>query len=172
MEKNLLLFSVLVLLLLLLVFLISRKRTKHSKNIKKGSDIIKKLKGFEGDYIPQKQISYLRKIDPFVFEELLLDCFKKKGYKIKRNTRYTGDRGIDGTVFNQKGQKILIQAKRYKSYVNLADLKEFKEVIVREKAFAGYFIHTGKTGKTSKLEQSDNMKIISGQKLINLIVNS
>jgi len=40
-------------------------------------------------------IAYLRKIDPYVFEELLLEALLSKGFKITRNKRYSGDGGID-----------------------------------------------------------------------------
>ncbi|WP_228703482.1 restriction endonuclease [Klebsiella pneumoniae] len=42
------------------------------------------------------KIAYLRKIDPFTFEELLLEGFESHGFSIIRNKRYTGDGGIDG----------------------------------------------------------------------------
>ncbi|MEX6059375.1 restriction endonuclease [Enterobacter hormaechei] len=45
--------------------------------------------------LPTK-INYLRKIDPFVFEELLLEGFEAHGFRTIRNKRYTGDGGIDG----------------------------------------------------------------------------
>ncbi|WP_192840691.1 restriction endonuclease, partial [Enterobacter hormaechei] len=43
-------------------------------------------------------MNYLRKIDPFVFEELLLEGFEAHGFRTIRNKRYTGDGGIDGQV--------------------------------------------------------------------------
>lgn len=45
-----------------------------------------------------QKIAYLRKIDPFVFEELLLEGFERRGFEVIRNRRYTGDGGIDGRV--------------------------------------------------------------------------
>lgn len=59
------------------------------------------------------KMNFLRKVDPYVFEEVLLLCFKERGYWVKRNNRHPGDGRFDGTVFNELGQKILIQAKRY-----------------------------------------------------------
>ena len=42
------------------------------------------------------KIAYLRKIDPFTFEELLLEGFESHGFRTIRNKRHTGDGGIDG----------------------------------------------------------------------------
>ncbi|MGS6531656.1 restriction endonuclease, partial [Enterobacter hormaechei] len=41
-------------------------------------------------------INYLRKIDAFVFEELLLEGFEAHGFRTMRIKRYSGDGGIDG----------------------------------------------------------------------------
>ncbi len=98
---------------------------------------------------------------------MLLSAFKNKGFKIKRNKRYTNDGGIDGIIFNSKGDKILIQAKRYKSYINPKHVKEFESLVERQKCF-GFFIHTGKTG-TKSYSFNKSIKIISGSKLLELI---
>lgn len=115
-------------------------------------------------------LSYLRKIDPFVFEELLLTAFKEQGCKIKRNKKYTGDGGLDGQVWINK-KHYLIQAKRYKAYINKQHMKEFILLNEKEKT-EGLFIHTGKTGKETRLlARENNIKIISGSSLYSLIMN-
>ena len=58
------------------------------------------------------KMAYLRKINPYVFEELVLDGFRSKGYGVKRNRRYSGDGGIDGRVYLD-GKEYLVQCKRY-----------------------------------------------------------
>lgn len=113
-------------------------------------------------------IAYLRKIDPFVFEEMLLSLFYEKGFKIKRNKRYTGDGGLDGIVY-LNGQKYLIQAKRYSNYINKKHVLEFNDLCKKHKA-KGFFIHTGKTGAKSKQESSDYVDFISGENLFNFIL--
>lgn len=164
MEK--LLFITLALIFLLLSFFKGRKWNKHKKNIRRAAEIIKKIKSFEHS---GQKINYLRKIDPFVFEELLLTLFKNNGYKIKRNKRYTGDGGIDGIIYDSRNNKILIQAKRYSGYVNLKDIYEFNNLVYHSRAEKGFFIHTGKTGKESYQHfKSSNIEIISGSKLIDL----
>lgn len=115
-------------------------------------------------------ITYLRKIEPFVFEEFLLTCFQRQGYKIIRGTRYTGDGGIDGKVYIE-GRLYLIQAKRYSGNIKLAHLQEFAAVIKENKCAGGYFIHTGKTSTTCQeyLNLNPHVFLISGPYLIEFI---
>lgn len=155
-------------LILIIGFVLFPKRNKHQKNIYNSKNIIAKLNTFEYD---GQKINYLKKIDPFLFEELLLTAFENKGFKIVRNKKYTGDGGIDGVIYDNDNNKYLIQAKRYSKYINLAHIKEFGKLVSNKKC-KGYFIHTGKTGRGSFEETSNyDIEIISGTKLIELITN-
>lgn len=162
----------LLLIVLFVIFIVglrllfkSKYNNKHSNNIIKAEEIRSKINTFifEG-----QKIKYLRKIDPFVFEELLLNFFEKKGFIIKRNTRYTGDNGIDGIIYDTNKKPILIQAKRYSNYVNPLHIKSFENLVLTTKSPMGYFIHTGKTGKMT-YKSAKNIEIISGSKLLNLL---
>ena len=115
------------------------------------------------------KIAYLRKIDPFTFEELLLEGFKSHGFRTIRNKRYTGDGGIDGQVIIGK-HRYLIQAKRYRGHIALQHVQEFDTLLKRHNC-RGLFCHTGKTGAASKAVSfaSERMEIISGQRLIDLL---
>jgi len=165
------LYFILALSITSIFLLVKRKKfNRHSYNWKKAKQIKDKLDTFEGDYKEARILAYLRKIDPFVFEELILYCFHLQGLKIIRNKKYTGDGGIDGKVINDN-RKSFVQAKRYSSHINLEHVKEFRD-LVKNNSWAnhGYFIHTGRTGKGvyDILPYSD-ITIISGQKLIDLI---
>lgn len=156
-------------------FLLRKKTTRKRqvRNIRSAEKMLGLLSSFTGKKREARILTYLRLIDPFVFEELLLTAFERKGYEVKRNERYTGDGGVDGRVY-QSGDLYLIQAKRYKSYVNARHLEDFLRLIEKTKeAKGGYFIHTGKTGKiTYGLYRGSALKIISGNKLIDLILPS
>ncbi|WP_199192296.1 restriction endonuclease [Chlorogloea sp. CCALA 695] len=62
-------------------------------------------------------IAILRKMNPYAFEELLLTCCQNQGWKIERNFKYSNDGGLDGRV-TIAGRLYLIQAKRYRGYIN------------------------------------------------------
>lgn len=113
--------------------------------------------------------SYLRKVDPFLFEELILTAYESKGYPIKRNKRYTGDGGIDGQVkINDKWH--YIQAKRYSKAINPAHVLEFSNLCQKRERL-GLFIHTGRTGPKSNsiFSTCERISVISGSKLIHLL---
>lgn len=158
-----------LLFLFLLRFFKKPRYNKHKVNIVKANKILKKVNSFQ---YPGQKINYLRKIDPFVFEEFLLSAFRNRGFKIRRNKRYTGDGGIDGIVFDPAGKKYLVQAKRYSSYINPEHVKTFQELVLKTKSHGGFFIHTGKTGKASYLHLQKNIKIISGNVLLDLIAET
>lgn len=116
-------------------------------------------------------ISYVRKVEPFVFEELLLiSIAQNPKCKIIRNDKYTGDGGIDGK-FILDNKMYIIQAKRYKSYIDSQDILDFIKKIHETQSYKGLFIHTGRTGENSWkfCSTDDNIEIISGTKLVNLI---
>jgi restriction system protein len=145
---------------------------RHRKNIGKARKVLNDLRGrrlSEAEKIPVV-LGTLRKVDPFVLEELILTCCQERGWKIIRNKRYTGDGGIDGKVIVGK-QLLLIQVKRYRDHINPHHVREFQRVVGREGAAGGLFIHTGKTGKQSKAVVKDSVvSIVSGRKLVDFVL--
>lgn len=157
----------LLLALCLLVFLLSSKKDKHTMFQAKAEAILKEIQSKER---PDGQvIEYLRTINPYVFEELVLSAFKRKGYKIRRNRRYSGDGGIDGRM-SHNGVSYIIQCKRYKGHIHQPDVETFAKICCKKKA-KGFFVHTGKTGEASRqtARRSDEIEIISGNRLVHLL---
>ena len=67
---------------LILLILSRRKFNRHKYNWKQAIKVREKLETFTGEGLEGRRISYLRKIDPFVFEELLLYSFQQNVAKI------------------------------------------------------------------------------------------
>lgn len=166
---NKIFWLIFVIVFLLINTLTGIKKTKHIMRIITAKKIYKKINNIKNDNNGWL-FSYLRKIDPYVFEELILYSFKKYGYKIKRNKRYTHDGGIDGRI-KKNGQKYIIQAKRYSEYIKPSHVQEFIKVCRTKKNY-GYFIHTGKTGEEVKeiINNNPQIKIISGKKLYEFFI--
>ncbi|WP_019022958.1 restriction endonuclease [Thioalkalivibrio sp. ALE23] len=118
-----------------------------------------------------RALAYLRKVDPLVFEEILLTAFERQGYRIERNERYSGDGGIDGRVMIG-GRFWLIQAKRYANAIRPEHVQEFADVCRRQER-NGLFIHTGRTGPNSQrlFESAPDLHLLSGRKLIDFLVD-
>lgn len=86
------------------------------------------------------------------------------------NGFYTGDGGLDGRV-TIAGKLYLIQAKRYRGYINPQHIRDFYKVIQREKAYGGFFIHSGKTGELAKeLLREYQISLLSSQRLVDFVL--
>lgn len=168
------LFS-LFLLLIIIAFLqrffyTSYKARKHKKNVSTGERVITKLNTFNGPYKNQKVLTYLRKIDAYVFEELVLSSLEQRGCLIIRNKSYSRDGGLDGQ-FMLNGSLYLVQSKRYTGQVKTSHILEFVNLIKERRCVGGYFIHTGSTaGKSLSNYKNSKVKIISGDSLVSLIL--
>jgi len=139
----------------------------HRINQAKAKTLLYKLQN--EPFNPAYVFGILRKIDPFVFEELLLLCFKGQGYRVAKRGGYSGDGGVDGEIYDKENKYFLIQAKRYKSAINPAHVAEFAQVIKQKNAAGGFFVHTGRTGPKSYQHTSTTLKMISGKKLLELL---
>ena len=148
-----------------------KEKYSHTWRKKSANKVLEKIKHFDSPQV----FAYLRKVEPFIVEELILSALdQREEIKIQRNKRYTGDNGIDGKFVLKNKEvniKFIVQVKRYSSYINPKHLKEFEEQIIKEKAYKGLFIHTGKTSKNllEVSKNNDKLEIISGERLINLI---
>jgi restriction system protein len=151
-------------------------KKNHRLNIQAASQQLKRLREYTLTVAPEDvlkiAIGTLRRTKPFVFEELLLHCFKEQGWQIMRNERYTGDDGIDGRLYRD-GKLYFVQAKRYSGHIEAAHLREFEAVIQEYGAAGGFFVHTGRTGDVSKgvLRQPDSKIILlSGMGVVDLVL--
>jgi restriction system protein len=148
----------------------SRKKRGHRRRqdaAERRAITISEIVGKDAQETFARRIAYLRKIDPLVFEELVLDAFQKEGWIVQRSTRYSGDGGIDGRIF-QNGKWCGIQCKRYKGAIKTDHVKQFVRDLHKENLEYGFFVHTGRTpGSVHYL--SEQIEILSGQKLIRLL---
>ena len=144
-----------------------RRRSRHERNIAKADRVLALLSS--GTMYRGQAMTYLRKMDPYVFEEAVLTAFRRKGFSITRNRRYSGDGGVDGRVAID-GKEYPVQCKRYKSHIDRRHVEDFSRLCLRE-GNDGYFVHTGKTGKGSRerAEVFGNVMFVSGDKLLTLM---
>ena len=160
------LVGILLFVILLVSLFATGGNKRHALYQKRARKIWRKLSG--GKLSGGQLLVYLRRINPYVFEELVLDGFSKNGFSVRRNKRYSGDGGLDGRVIYE-GKEYLIQCKRYRSYINPQHVRDFA-ALCDKRNHDGYFVHTGITGKRSRNEvYGSRVKIISGQKLLKLL---
>lgn len=166
---NLILILISAIFLISIIYLLFFKKQRHHYKIKQGEKILEKIRSFDGTNVNDRIVNYLRKINPFTFEEMLLSLFNESGCKIKRNKKYTGDGGLDGK-FKFKGKWHFIQAKRYTGYIKSTDVEAFA-ALCKKKKVKGLFIHTGIAGKGSLAVEkaNNNIMIVTPEDLVQFI---
>ncbi|MND22408.1 Restriction endonuclease [compost metagenome] len=142
-----------------------RKKGRHHFRVKQSKQVLRAIHGINSW---QQQLGYLRKINAYTFEELILTSLAAQGVKIQRNKRYSNDGGIDGRA-TLDGIPMLIQAKRYQSFVSTQHVQDFVALCKQEHC-VGLFIHTGRTPKAAfEAVRGSHVVIVSGPKLIELL---
>lgn len=149
----------------------SRKKAGHRFRQDKAVRVVTRIADIHGESTGATfamRLAYLRKIDPLVFEELVLDAFARNGYQVQRGTRYSGDGGLDGRV-HKDGAWYGIQCKRYSGAIHTPHIERFSADMLRENLPAGFFVHTGKTPLAAKQSCPSHIILLSGQKLVDFL---
>jgi restriction system protein len=125
-------------------------------------------------------LSRLARIDPFRFEQVVLDLLVKMGYggsfkEAAAVTQKTGDEGIDGVINEDRlGLDVIyIQAKRWKANVGRLEIQSFVGALAGKKASKGVFIttsafHDNATAYAAGLHQK--VILIDGRRLAELMI--
>lgn len=144
----------------------SASARRHRRYQATAARVLERLPQLAGD---AQRLTYLRKINPYVFEELLLLACERQGHPVKRNASYSGDGGLDGQVIIN-GKKYFIQAKRYGRTITPSHIQDFGALLLKSRC-EGFFIHTGRTGYLSRalLQNHTHVHLVSGQRLLDLL---
>ncbi|EMH4109475.1 restriction endonuclease [Serratia marcescens] len=144
----------------------SASARRHRRYQAMAARVLERLPQLAGD---AQRLTYLRKINPYVFEELLLLACERQGHPVKRNASYSGDGGLDGQVIID-GKKYFIQAKRYGRTITPSHIQDFGALLLKSRC-EGFFIHTGRTGHLSRalLQNHPHVHLVSGQHLLDLL---
>jgi len=125
-------------------------------------------------------LAQLGKVDPFHFEQVVLDLLVKMGYGGSRKeaasvTQRTGDEGIDGVINEDRlGLDVIyVQAKRWKHNVGRPEIQNFVGALAGKKASKGIFIttsgfHDNATDYVGGLHQK--IILIDGRRLAELMI--
>jgi restriction system protein len=125
-------------------------------------------------------LGQVSKVDPFRFEQVVLDLLVAMGYGGSRKeaaevTQKTGDEGIDGVINEDRlGLDVIyIQAKRWKSNVGRQEIQSFVGALAGKKANKGVFITTSGFNDNANAYASglhQKVILIDGRRLAELMI--
>lgn len=124
--------------------------------------------------ISKEILSILLKMDPGLFEGLIGELLKKRGYGSIKITGRSGDGGIDGECsIDELGlYKLHFQAKRWQNQVSPKEVRDLIGAIQTRRGDYGIFVTTSTFSRdaleTAKL--SGKIKTIDGQELSKLMI--
>jgi len=127
--------------------------------------------------LAQDLLDKLRSVDAYFFEEIVGRFLTAMGYGKYEITKRSGDKGVDGIVYQDKLglDKIFFQAKRYAegNSVSAHDVRDFIGTLELQGANRGVFITTSKfprdAEETIKMT-SKNIVLINGVDLAKLMI--
>jgi restriction system protein len=123
----------------------------------------------------------LEKKDPAFFERLVVDLMLKMGYgsnnpESSQVTKYSGDEGIDGIIYEDKLglDKIYLQAKQWTTaVVGRPELQKFVGALAGKSANKGVFITTSSFSKEAREYAkglAQKVVLIDGKELANYMI--
>jgi len=81
-------------------------------------------------------------VSPTQFEDMVVEVYRMRGAKAWR-TGATGDHGVDVVVETPRGEKWVVQCKRWRGWVGEPQVRDFYGTMQHEKAHKGVLVTTG-----------------------------
>ena len=133
--------------------------------------------------LKQDLLDIVRKMDPYAFEQLVVDLLVAMGYGGSRAeaaqvTQRSADEGIDGVIKEDRLglETIYLQAKRWQSAVGRKELQAFVGALAGQGASKGVFITSGEFANTAneyveKISQKgQKVVLIDGDRMASLMI--
>ena len=116
-----------------------------------------------------RALSDLRVMSPSAFEELVAAVYREMGYQAQRVGK-TGDHGVDLVVHHPRGQKVIVQCKRYRGTVGEPMVRDLYGVMHHEKADRAVLVTTGGfTAQSREWVRGKPIQLISGEELLRTV---
>lgn len=133
--------------------------------------------------LKQDLLEIVRKMDPYAFEQLVVDLLVAMGYggskaEAAQVTQRSGDEGIDGVIKEDRLglETIYLQAKRWQNAVGRKELQAFVGALAGQGASKGVFITTGEFATTAAEyvdaigQRGQKIVLIDGDRLAALMI--
>ena len=133
--------------------------------------------------LKQDLLDIVRKMDPYAFEQLVVDLLVAMGYGGSRAeaaqvTQRSADEGIDGVIKEDRLglETIYLQAKRWQSAVGRKELQAFVGALAGQGASKGVFITSGEFATTANeyveriSRKGQKVVLIDGDRMASLMI--
>lgn len=130
--------------------------------------------------IKAELLALVKKMDPFRFEQLVVDLLVVMGYggsreEAARVTKASNDEGIDGVINEDRlGLDVVyVQAKRWQNTVGRKEIQSFVGALAGQQAHKGIFITTSDFAETAKAYAKSipqKVILIDGDRLTDLMI--
>lgn len=150
-----------------------RHLPSHQKKVRMSRKVLRHLRAMQGDSLDARCLAYVRKIDPLLFEELVLTALEEArgGVIVWRSLRYSGDGGFDGTWWCKGLGRGAVQSKRYQGHISAEHVRDFVRKVGSRGYRHGLFVHTGRTGADAlSAARHRRMRFVSGRRLTRLLL--
>ena len=108
----------------------------------------------------------LLEISPTQFEKMVVELYNLHGYKAER-TGAIGDHGVDVIVHSPKGEKWIVQCKRWRGSVGEPVVRDFFGTLHHEKADRGVLVTTGTfTRQAQDWAKGKPLMLIDGEEFL------
>jgi hypothetical protein len=98
----------------------------------------------------QGSLEHLKSLSPYEFETLVSRFFQFLGYRT-RPYEDRQDHGVDVVVYNGKGEKWIVQCKRYRGVVGEPILRDLMGAMIHENASRAFLMTTGTISHKARL---------------------
>ncbi len=117
----------------------------------------------------QNSLVYLQEMDPHEFELQISDFFESLGYRT-RPYEDRQDHGVDVIVYDGKGEKWIVQCKRYRGVVGEPILRDLLGTMVHEKASKAFLMTTGRISRKARIWIEDKpITVYEGEGLVQIL---
>lgn len=151
-------------------FLRLRDLPEHRANVLRSRKVLRTLRSFVEPGCAARSLVYLRRIEPLIFEEVIMSALEDAGVLVLRSCRYSGDGGVDGAFWCPEEGWTAVQSKRYSAHIDRQHVERFADVVRRLRYAGGFFAHTGRSGAgVYEILHGNGIILFSGDRLIELI---
>lgn len=135
---------------------------KRSQHLQKSISYARALRAYERSFLP-----FWRNLTWREFETEVENLFRRIGFR-SSTTPATGDSGVDVTLLNETGCKIIVQCKHHAKPIGPSVVREMLGTIVREKASSGIIVALSGFTQGAYNTARDSVTLLEIEDLINL----